>query len=98
MVAPGASVVAGQLTGATFPSEITRLVIVTLPVFCTTKLYGMVAPAVLLDGMPACLSSVIFGADATGVSTESAAVTLPPVGEVPDAVAVFATWPESTST
>src|SRR5664280_1634116 len=58
----------------------------------------MVAPAALPDGVPACLSSVIFGADTTGVSTESGAVTALPVGDVPDAVAVLATWPESTST
>ncbi len=98
VVAPGASVVAGQLTEPAFASEITSAVIVTLPVFWTTKRYGMVAPAVLLEGTPACLSRVIFGADATGVSTVSDAVVVPPVGDVPDAVAVFATWPESTST
>ncbi len=42
-------------------------------------------------GVPACLSSVIFGAGATSVSVESVAVTAAPDGGFADAVAVLAT-------
>jgi hypothetical protein len=97
VVAPGASVATGQLTGPTFGSETPTLVSVTLPEFCTPNVYVRVEPAVVPVGVPAVLVIVITGAAATGVSVESVAVIALPVGGVPVAVAVFATWPESTS-
>jgi hypothetical protein len=71
VVAPGASVVAGQVAGASSrTSSMTRPVIVTLPVLVTTKLYGIVEPAVLPLGVPAILSSARPGwADTVTVAT-----------------------------
>ena len=93
----GASEVTGQVTVPATGSSIVTPVRVTLPVFVTTNVYGIVAPAALADGVPACLSSAMLGFEASGVVTESVAVTGVPVGGWPVTVAVFATWPASTS-
>ena len=58
----------------------------------------MVEPAVLPDGVPACLSSVTLGVGVRNVSVESVAVTEPPEGGSAEAIAELATWPASTST
>ena len=97
VVAFGASVVTGQVTPPAFGSETVIAPSVTLPVFLTTKLYGSVEPAVAPDSVPACLSSVMLGAAAIGVSTESVADTGSPTGGVTVAIAVLVTWPASTS-
>ncbi len=96
-MAPGATGVAGQVTAPTLASLTATPVRVTLPVFVTTKRYGRVDPTTLPVGMPACLSKLRLGLAATSVSVESVAVTGDPVGGVPDAVAVLATWPASMS-
>ncbi len=75
VVAFGASVATGQLTVPTVASVTETEVSVTLPVFVTTKLYAMVAPAALPDGVPACLSTVTEGVRVIGVVTELVAVT-----------------------
>jgi hypothetical protein len=51
--APGASVVAGQSTAPTSGSETAIPSSVTLPVLVTTNVYGRVAPAVAVFGVPA---------------------------------------------
>ena len=58
----------------------------------------MVEPAVLSEGVPGCLSTLIDGPAAIGVSVWSAAVGgVRKSGGVPVAVALFATCPASTS-
>ena len=54
-------------------------------------------PAALALGVPADFVTVIAGPDGMVVSVESDAVTVAPEGGDAVAVAVFATWPESTS-
>ena len=54
-------------------------------------------PAALVLGVPAVFVSVIAGPKPIVVSVESDDVTAAPNGGVAVAVAVFATWPESTS-
>ncbi len=49
------------------------------------------------DGVPAVLCRLMAGPGVIGVSVLSVASTGLPVGGVPDAVAVFATCPASTS-
>jgi hypothetical protein len=95
--APGARDATGQVTGPTFGSETPTVVSVTLPVLVTTNVYAIVEPAVVPDGVPACLSSAIAGDRVTGVLTELVPVTAAPVGGVPVAVAVLFTTPASTS-
>ena len=94
---PGASVFSGQLTVPTSASSTTTFVSVTLPVFVTTKLYGISAPTVAPLGAPACLSRVMLGVDGMSVSFEPVAVTAGPDGGRAEAVAMFGTWPASTS-
>jgi hypothetical protein len=94
---PGASCVTGHVTVPTFGSLTPTLVNVTLPVFFTRNEYPIVPPAALALGAPAVFVSVIAGPDGIVVSVESDAVTATPDGGVAVAVAVFATWPKSTS-
>jgi hypothetical protein len=91
VAAPGASCVTGQVTVPTVPSLTETPVRVTLPVFVTRNVYGMVAPAALPEAVPAVFLTVTLGVEATGVVIESAAVTAAPVGGLADAVAEFVT-------
>jgi hypothetical protein len=73
VLAPGANEVTGQLTVPTLASAIAIAVRVTLPVLATANVYGIVEPAVRPLAVPACLSIVMAGVDAIGVSVESVA-------------------------
>jgi hypothetical protein len=95
--APGVSDVTGHVIEPTFASVTPTEVSVTLPEFVTTNVYRIVEPAVVPDGVPACLSNVIAGDRVIGVVTVLVPVTAVPVGGVPDAVAVLFTVPASTS-
>ena len=97
VLTPGANVVTGQSTLPTVGSSTTMLVSVTLPVFFTMNVYGIVEFAVLPVGVPACLSSVTVVVATIGVSIAPVAVTEPPTGGVAVAVAEFSTWPASAS-
>jgi hypothetical protein len=89
----GASVVTGQVAPPTTGSSIATLVSVTLPVFVTMNVYGIVEPLVCPLSAPDCLSSAIRGAAGTSVSMESLAETGLPVGGSAVTDAVFATCP-----
>ncbi len=98
VVAFGANVVTGHVTGPTFGSATPTELNDTLPVFVSTNEYAIVDPAVFPVGVPPCLSNVILGVATIVVSVESDAVgAVTPDGGVPVAVAVLATCPESTS-
>ena len=97
VVAPGASVVTGQLTAPALGSATVTEVRVTLPVFVTTKLYRIVEPAIVPVAAPACLSRLRLGVAGMGVSVASEPETGSPTGGVPSAVAELTTCPASTS-
>ena len=94
---PGDRVVTGHETVPTLGSLTVTPVSVTLPVFVTTNEYGSVLPAVAPLGVPACLSSATPGPGVTVESVESCAVIGGPDGGVTVRVALFGTWPASTS-
>ena len=97
VAAPGARDPVGHVTVPIVASVTATLVSVTLPVFVTRNEYGIVEPAVLPEAFPADFFSVIFGAEAIGVVTESESVTAAPLGALAEAVAVLTTFPASTS-
>jgi hypothetical protein len=104
---PGANdVVAGQL-GADIapeplndPSTTVGLFNVTLPVFVTTNEYVITRPTVneaASDGDADFTMLIAAAGVIVTFALDGGDVTVPPVGEVPDAVAVFVTFPASTS-
>ena len=71
----GSSVVVGQVTVPTIGSLIAMWVSVTFPVFVTTRLYWMVAPAITSEGAPACFWRLTEGVGVIGVSMACVAET-----------------------
>ncbi|GAB2588413.1 hypothetical protein GCM10009593_29230 [Microlunatus antarcticus] len=104
VVAPGASVVVGQVVVPTFASTTASPVSVTAPVFVARKAYATRSPASVRPfaftsvGVPADFVRVRVAAVDVGVAVEEAfEVTVAPAGLRPVTRAVLATVPASTS-
>ncbi|GAB2588485.1 hypothetical protein GCM10009593_29360 [Microlunatus antarcticus] len=104
VLAPGASVVTGQVVAPALASTTASELTVCAPVLVTAKAYAMRSPAstrplvFVSVGVPAVLVRVSVDVVEVGVAVEAAfEVTVAPAGFRPAAVAVLLTAPASTS-